>query len=158
MTVHTVRPYETITSIARHYHVTVKALVSENNLRNSDFIGVGQTLEIPKARDIKTPDIPKPKPKKQTSQDRDKGFSENALEETTEAILRSYHIASGWLDGLLQSLRHREANESVQHTEKNQGYTRQQIHCSTHCSTGEREQLQPQQIKRRKKSITRTLG
>ena len=118
MTVHTVRPYETITSIARHYHVTVKALVSENNLRNSDFIGVGQTLEIPKARDIKTPDIPKPKPKKQTSQDRDKGFSENALEETTEAILRSYHIASGWLDGLLQRLRHREANESVQHTEK----------------------------------------
>ncbi len=44
--IYTVKSGDTLTSIASHYHVTVKALRSENNL-TTDRIRVGQKLKIP---------------------------------------------------------------------------------------------------------------
>ncbi len=44
---HVVRPGETLTTIARAYHVTVEAIARANNLVNPDRIYAGQTLVIP---------------------------------------------------------------------------------------------------------------
>src|SRR5450830_1265001 len=117
MTAHTVRPHETITSIARHYHVTTKALTSSNHLRDGNFIQVGQSLNIPKARNLNTPNIADPKPVKQATQARDHGLTEHLVEDVTDVVELGYVISNGWLDELLQRLRHHEANKSVQHTE-----------------------------------------
>lgn len=44
---HVVRPGETLSGIARHYGVTVTALVQANGLRDANFIWYGQRLVIP---------------------------------------------------------------------------------------------------------------
>ncbi len=46
-TVHVVRAGETLTAIARAYHVTVEAIARANNLLNPDCIYAGQRLVIP---------------------------------------------------------------------------------------------------------------
>jgi LysM repeat protein len=46
---HTVQANETLTSIARHYGVTVEAIVTANGIRNPNRIETGTTLFIPAA-------------------------------------------------------------------------------------------------------------
>lgn len=51
-TTHTVRPGETLLSIAAHYSTTANAILIANNLANSQTLQVGQKLVIPPAPNI----------------------------------------------------------------------------------------------------------
>lgn len=46
-TAYVVKPGDTLTSIAKHYHMTVKALAAFNHIANADIIRVGQHIIIP---------------------------------------------------------------------------------------------------------------
>lgn len=62
--VHTVRPGETLTAIARRYGTTVQAIAQANGITNPNFISVGQQLRIPgtSAPAPTTPTTPSPTP------------------------------------------------------------------------------------------------
>lgn len=45
---YTIQPGDTLTSIAKKYHTTVKELVALNHIKNPDLINSGHTLKIPK--------------------------------------------------------------------------------------------------------------
>ena len=47
MTTYTVKSGDTLSGIAKHFGVTVEALVVSNGIRNKNLIFVGQVLRIP---------------------------------------------------------------------------------------------------------------
>lgn len=46
-TIHVVAPGETLSAIAARYNVSIRTLMTYNNIRNADIIQVGQTIRIP---------------------------------------------------------------------------------------------------------------
>ena len=115
MTTHTVRRGETLSSIAKTYSVDTNSIAKINGVTDVNHLSVNSVLTIPPTRNRHAPDakLPETHPQGKLPEARERTITE----EIEGAWAKGTRISIAWLDELLQRLRTREANESVQHEE-----------------------------------------
>ncbi|NYE59772.1 murein DD-endopeptidase MepM/ murein hydrolase activator NlpD [Duganella sp. 1224] len=115
MPTHKVRDGESISSIAKLFHVDKASLIEANHIKDPDRIHTGQVLTIPKKREQQAPPAVTPPAKPSPAPAaREKSLSE----QVDEAMLHARELSLQWIENLLQKLRTDEANERVQKEEK----------------------------------------
>lgn len=119
MTIHTVRPGETLSSISHHYRCSTSDLQALNHLRNPDYIRAGQTLHIPPMRaPANAPVSPAPATRAPGSTQPQRVLPVNGAhdiwDDLDDIVTQAVRLGDSLLDSIANTFRGAEAKESVQ--------------------------------------------